>query len=714
MTSSAIQQTVTGDHNIFTATGDINVTYHLPPADAADHHNLTILLDRVNAFWVEGVLEHSVLGDLAHELVKDDAADNVEHPWESVLELPGESARVLSRAEPIKPIYDKVGRSMLILGEPGSGKTITLLELARDLIRAARTDPSQPVPVVLNLSSWVGQPLERWLMDELKTKYFVAERMARPLLEKNRLALLLDGLDEVAADRQGACVDAINGFTESYGVPGFAVCSRIGEYSALPTRLKLHGAIRLNALTREQIDRYLAAMGGEFEGLRETLSSDDALDTLARSPLMLSVMSIAYSGGGIEHSERRDETSVDARRVEIFDAYVEQMSARKGGGTSADARQQNEGWLSNLARRMREHSQTVFTIEGLQPSWLGSRRQRLAYAIQSRTTIGVILGITEGVYLAGMNFMGNTPAVDFVLGLVLGVVFGVGAGTYDWIRMERSMSSVEKMRKASIPGFVLSLIVYFLLFTVPFVALFQEDSIQRIPFGLVWALLFAVRVRTPAARNDIRPVESITWVWSQAFKGSAVGAGLGLLFSVGIYIAYRDLFTGDDLRPWAYPVLGPFAYAAVGMLFGGLSTATVESKTMPGQAMRLSMRSAMLVGALIACFTGVGTLMYSLGPPLYFDDPLPPVAFTVTFCVLVGVYFGLLAALAFGAMDVIYHRILRGCLQRNGILPRSLAAFLDQMSALALLQRVGGGYIFLHRLLLEHFADRSAARTRDA
>jgi hypothetical protein len=209
-------------------------------------------------------------------------------------------------------------------------------------------------------------------------------------------------------------------------------------------------------------------------------------------------------------------------------------------------------------------------------------------------------------------------------------------------------------------------------------------------------------------------VESITWVWPQAFKGSAVGAGLGLLFSVGIYIAYRDLFTGDDLRPWAYPVLGPFAYAAVGMLFGGLSTATVESKTMPGQAMRLSMRSAMLVGALIACFTGVGTLMYSLGPPLYFDDPLPPVAFTVTFCVLVGVYFGLLAALAFGAMDVIYHRILRGCLQRNGILPRSLAAFLDQMSALALLQRVGGGYIFLHRLLLEHFADRSAARTRDA
>ena len=97
MTSSSIQQTVTGDHNIFTATGDINVTYTLPPADAADHHNLTILLDRVDAFWIDGVLEHSVMGDMAHALIKDDAANTVEHPWESVLELPGERARVLGR-----------------------------------------------------------------------------------------------------------------------------------------------------------------------------------------------------------------------------------------------------------------------------------------------------------------------------------------------------------------------------------------------------------------------------------------------------------------------------------------------------------------------------------------------------------------------------------------------------------------------------------------
>lgn len=705
MTSSSIQQTVTGDHNIFTATGDINVTYHLPPAETADHHNLKILLDRVNAFWVEGVLEHSVMGDMAHELMKDDAAQSVAHPWESVLELPGEDARKLAHDEPIRPIYDRVGRSLLILGEPGSGKTVTLLELARDLVRAARTDPGQPVPVVLNLSSWNGQPLVRWLLDELKSKYFVAERMAKPLLEKNRLALLLDGLDEVATDRQAACVDAINAFTESYGVPGFVVCSRIGEYSALPTRLRLHGAIRLNALTEAQIDGYLASMGRELDGLRATLAEDDALESLARSPLMLNVMSIAYRGSRLERGNAREEASADARRTQIFDAFVDQMFSRRGG-TARENRGANESWLAHLAERMREHSQSVFTIEGLQPSWLNGTRERLAYALRSRMTVGLVLGITEGLYLAPLGIMGNPPAVDFMLGVVLGLVFGLGAGVYDWLRLERSMNSTQETRKASVFGFARSLAVYFLLFAVPFALLFQEHSIGRLPFGFVWAILFAVRIRIPAARNDIRPVERITWLWPRAFKGTLVGVGIGLLFSIGIYVGYQDLFTGDDPRPWAYPVLSPIAYGSLGMLFGGLATATVETRTTPGQGMGLSLRSAGMVGALVTLVTGAGTILYFLGPPLFFGDPLPSVPATAIFCVMVGAYFGLLAALAFGGMDVIFHRTLRRALARGGVLPRPLAPFLEQMSTLALLQRVGGGYMFIHRLLLDHFADR--------
>jgi predicted NACHT family NTPase len=63
---------------------------------------------------------------------------------------------------------------LLILGEPGSGKTTTLLELAVNLISRANADAKERVPVVLNLSSWKKkQPLAEWIARELSEKYRV-------------------------------------------------------------------------------------------------------------------------------------------------------------------------------------------------------------------------------------------------------------------------------------------------------------------------------------------------------------------------------------------------------------------------------------------------------------------------------------------------------------------------------------------------------------
>jgi len=471
-------------------------------------------------------------------------------------------------------------------------------------------------------------------------------------------------------------------------------------------RLRLQGAIRLNALTPEQIDTFLSSLGSDLEGLRATLKQDEALESLARSPLMLSVMSAAYRGRRFEPLDREERSSVEARRGQLFNAYIEQMFTRKGGSITAEDIRDNESWLTKLARRMGEHNQTLFTIEGLQPSWLPERGQRLAYALQSRLIAGLILGFAEGLYLAGLGFMGNPPAVDFVNGLLLGTVFGLGLGIYDWIRMELSINSSSKIRKASAGLFVVSMVVYFAVFAAPFVLLWGENAITRVPFGIVWALLFAARVRMPAARTDIRAVEAIAWSWRRALIGSLVGFAIGLLFSAGIFVAYQQLFTGDDLRPWTYPVLLPISYAVVGCLFAGLATKTLEAKTKPNQGMHLSLRNARFSGVLITCVTGVGTVFYFLGPPIYFNDPLPSISQSVIFVALVCAYFGLLAALWFGGLDFIYHKTLQACLARAGILPRGLERFLEQMSKLALLQRVGGGYIFLHRLLLEHFARR--------
>ncbi|HVR02691.1 MAG TPA: hypothetical protein VMT47_11205 [Polyangia bacterium] len=64
-----------------------------------------------------------------------------------------------------------------------------------------------------------------------------------------------------------------------------------------------------------------------------------------------------------------------------------------------------------------------------------------------------------------------------------------------------------------------------------------------------------------------------------------------------------------------------------------------------------------------------------------------------------------MSALWFGGIDTINHYILRLTLAANGLLPLRLPRFLDHCASLIFLQKVGGGYVFVHRLLLEHFAE---------
>jgi hypothetical protein len=74
-----------------------------------------------------------------------------------------------------------------------------------------------------------------------------------------------------------------------------------------------------------------------------------------------------------------------------------------------------------------------------------------------------------------------------------------------------------------------------------------------------------------------------------------------------------------------------------------------------------------------------------------------------------GPYFGLVVGLATGlnrgGSAVIQHYALRLTLCRKDHMPLNLVNFLDHCAKLILLKKVGGGYIFIHRMLLDYFAD---------
>jgi predicted NACHT family NTPase len=96
-------------------------------------------------------------------------------------------------------VFERLNGKLLILGEPGSGKTTTLLELARDLLARAGADEAHPIPVIFNLSSWSEnhKPLGDWLVDELSSKYQVPRKVAEQWIAEDALLLLLDGLGAV-------------------------------------------------------------------------------------------------------------------------------------------------------------------------------------------------------------------------------------------------------------------------------------------------------------------------------------------------------------------------------------------------------------------------------------------------------------------------------------------------------------------------------------
>ncbi|NJO50709.1 MAG: NACHT domain-containing protein [Leptolyngbyaceae cyanobacterium RM2_2_4] len=110
------------------------------------------------------------------------------------------------------------GRTLLILGEPGAGKTTTLLELTRDLVKRAEQGVDHRIPIVFNLSSWTTkQSIAEWLVDELSSKYQVPKQIGRQWVSNQELLLLLDGLDEVKLERRNECVVALNNFHQNYG-----------------------------------------------------------------------------------------------------------------------------------------------------------------------------------------------------------------------------------------------------------------------------------------------------------------------------------------------------------------------------------------------------------------------------------------------------------------------------------------------------------------
>jgi len=154
-----------------------------------------------------------------------------------------------------------------------------------------------------------------------------------------------------------------------------------------------------------------------------------------------------------------------------------------------------------------------------------------------------------------------------------------------------------------------------------------------------------------------------------------------------------------------------------GLLFGlvgGLSSDRIAATTRPNEGIHRSFLNAGCVGLVGGLAGGlVGGLLLTLICGLIFGltgGLLLTLDSGLLLALGSGLFFGLSFGFDYGGRAVLQHYTLRLLLWRLNLLPLNLVPFLDACADRILLRRVGGGYIFVHRLLMEHLAPMTPER----
>jgi hypothetical protein len=393
-------------------------------------------------------------------------------------------------------------------------------------------------------------------------------------------------------------------------------------------------------------------------------------------------MSLAYTDTTAENLSGPALATDQARRRHLFDIYIARMFHRKVGVRPYDD-EQTKQHLSWLAHNMQGHNQEVFLIEGLQPSWLQTSRWRLVYTLTSRLLSMLIIGLIIGLFFARDSEL----VAGMVIGLIIGLIIGLPVSIINILRFEW----LDKWRvRKGIPDFWWTVIN---IASVGLVGGLVGGLIGELYHGQFWlggglfealidgaivGLIFGVRGSRKSLMNDIQAVEALQWHWSKALRGWLIGGPIGGLLS--------KLYGGMDMNGL---LMGGLLFGLMGAVFYGLRPGIIETKSTPNQGIRLSVKYAVIGGLIIGL---IGGLIYL---------PVAGLMLMLGF----GLTFGLLGALWYGGLDVIQHYTLRLIIVFQGHTPANYARFLDYAVDRIFLQKVGGGYRFIHRLLLEHFAD---------
>lgn len=548
-------------------------------------------------------------------------------------------------------------RRLVVLGEPGSGKTVLLVRLLRDLLRSR---PDGQVPVLFSLASWDpnGRSLRDWLAEQLRRNYPVLRSSgrdwAKTLLGRGCILPLLDGFDELPTDVHSLALRKINEALPA-GCP-LVLASRAEPFRAAVShpeatvRLNAAAGIRLKPLTPEHAAEYLryetggpdTAASRRWDRVISELGTGSPVSESLSTPLGLFLARTIYNprpGQGYSAARRHPDELCDTgvydtrSKVEthLFDAYIPAVYESDSSEPPRWTAERAHTTLTFLARHLevdREGSPDVAWWE-------------LHYAIPlavRRAVPALVFGVGLAIFLGLLGGNDGQWGIGLLVGLFLALVEvlprRLRPKPLDIPQRWSTCTFVHRLGGGLVYGLTYGITGAFVgllanVFAADVVAGFSDvawpgaaPTLARGPaagfaLGSLWALLVVVpRKMRPAADTGRR------WSTPKCRLGAGYGVAYGLLTAlqfrvvgVVVAIAVRPVGVAVVLREAAQE--GIYAVPSLTVLEGiifaiafGLNRQTYSRQ--PHAGLRLSFRT-FLVGFGISWAAVFGLSLAAVG-----------------------------------------------------------------------------------------------------
>jgi hypothetical protein len=312
------------------------------------------------------------------------------HKTQTFNERYDKDAKISEAFPTIKNLLDTKD-GLLIVGEPGAGKTILLLKVALNLLDKTNLAEKEAFPVIFNLASWNEEYKDfgEWLNTMLVSGNGLSKDFAERLLHDKRLILLLDGLDElarkekkvVANEKRAACLAALNNYLDG---EKNVICCRIDEFVAMRENtaqdapvsakvevLNLTEAEVLNALEHARNHKD-SKHHASAKNLSELFVEEEnaALRKVLCTPFYFTVaLEVFYKHIPDEMNLPNNE---DRLRTFLIEKYLE-SKLNKTPNPNNFERRKTRKWLKWLAKLMEDYQIVTFELADLQPMDLSNK-----------------------------------------------------------------------------------------------------------------------------------------------------------------------------------------------------------------------------------------------------------------------------------------------------------------------------------------------------